>query len=71
VLTLPYVSNCRFQVTKHRRSGRFEAHIWVKELGRQVYLGGYECEEHAAEAYDIAALKCKGKRSKTNFELTK
>ncbi len=26
-------------VTKHRRSGRFEAHIWVKELGRQVYLG--------------------------------
>lgn len=58
-------------VTKHRRSGRFEAHIWVKELGRQVYLGGYECEEHAAEAYDIAALKSKGTRTKTNFDLTK
>ncbi|KFM23141.1 AP2-like ethylene-responsive transcription factor PLT2 [Auxenochlorella protothecoides] len=59
-------------VTKHRRSGRFEAHIWVKDLGRQVYLGGYECEEHAAEAYDIAALKCKGRRGcKTNFDLTK
>jgi hypothetical protein len=58
-------------VTKHRRSGRFEAHIWVKELGRQVYLGGYECEEHAAEAYDIAALKSKGTRTKTNFELSK
>lgn len=58
-------------VTKHRRSGRFEAHIWVKDLGRQVYLGGYEVEEHAAEAYDIAALKCKGRRVKTNFEVTK
>ncbi|KAK9824708.1 hypothetical protein WJX72_012563 [[Myrmecia] bisecta] len=44
-------------VTKHRRSGRWEAHIWVKELGRQVYLGGYEHEDHAAEAYDVAALK--------------
>lgn len=37
-----------------------EAHIWVKDIGRQVYLGGYEAEEHAAEAYDVAALKCKG-----------
>jgi AP2-like factor (euAP2 lineage) len=34
-------------------------------------LGGYEFEEHAAEAYDIAALKSKGRRTKTNFELTK
>eukprot|EP00887_Chlorella_sp_A99_P006643 scaffold3.g6643.t1 len=58
-------------VTKHRRSGRWEAHIWVKELGKQVYLGGYECEEHAAEAYDIAALKSKGSRVRTNFELSK
>lgn len=58
-------------VTKHRRSGRYEAHIWVKDLGRQVYLGGYECEEHAAEAYDIAALKSKGSRTKINFELSK
>ena len=48
--------------------GRWEAHIWVKELGRQVYLGGYEHEEHAAEAYDVAALKCKGFRVKTNFD---
>ncbi|DBA65777.1 TPA: hypothetical protein ACH3X2_002817 [Trebouxia sp. C0005] len=49
-------------------SMRWEAHIWVKELGRQVYLGGYEHEEHAAEAYDVAALKCKGFRVKTNFD---
>lgn len=58
-------------VTKHRRSGRWEAHIWVKEIGRQVYLGGYENEEHAAEAYDVAALKCKGKKVKTNFEVSR
>ncbi len=59
-------------VTKHKRSGRFESHIWVRELKRQVYLGGYECEEHAAEAYDIAALKNKGPSgTKTNFELSK
>ncbi|EFN55119.1 hypothetical protein CHLNCDRAFT_23683, partial [Chlorella variabilis] len=36
-----------------------------------VYAGGYEQEEHAAEAFDIAALKCKGRRVKTNFEIGK
>ena len=41
--------------------------MWVKELGRQVYLGGYEQEAHAAEAYDVAALKCKGSHVKINF----
>lgn len=39
----------------------------MKELGRQVYLGGYEQEAHAAEAYDVAALKCKGSSVKINF----
>ncbi|KAL4428054.1 hypothetical protein ABPG75_002143 [Micractinium tetrahymenae] len=58
-------------VTRHRRSGRYEAHIWVKSLGRQLYLGGYEQEEHAAEAYDIAALKSKGRAAKINFGLDK
>ena len=52
-------------------AGRWEAHIWVKDLGRQVYLGGYEHEEHAAEAYDVAALKCKGRRVKTNFDIVR
>ena len=58
-------------VTKHRRSGRWEAHIWVKASNKQVYLGGYEIEEHAAEAYDVAAIKCKGPKVKTNFPLEK
>lgn len=32
-----------------------------------MYLGGYEKEEHAAEAYDMAALKTKGFDTVTNF----
>jgi len=40
-------------------------------MGRQVYLGGYEKEEHAAEAYDVAAIKSKGEKVKTNFEVSK
>jgi len=36
-------------VTKHRRSGRWEAHIWIKEMGRQVYLGGYEKEAKSVQ----------------------
>ena len=62
-------------VTKHKRSGRWEAHIWVKETGKQMYLGGYEKEEHAAEAYDVAAMKCKSakgaRKMKLNFPASK
>lgn len=55
-------------VTRHRRSGRWEAHIWIgKGVNKQIYLGGYEKEEHAAEAYDMAALKTKGFDTPTNF----
>ena len=53
----------------HLFKRRWEAHIWVREMGRQVYLGGYEHAEHAAEAYDVAALKCKGFKVKTNFDI--
>ena len=60
---------CLRQVPGHLR--RWEAHLWVKDLGRQVYLGGYEHEEHAAEAYDVAALKCKGTRVRTNFPISR
>ena len=40
-------------------------------MGVQVYLGGYEMEDHAAEAYDVAALKCKGLAVKTNFDVSR
>ncbi|GLJ50099.1 hypothetical protein SUGI_1065610 [Cryptomeria japonica] len=62
-------------VTKHRWTGRFEAHLWdnsekragQSRKGRQVYLGGYDTEEKAARAYDMASLKFWGRSTATNF----
>ena len=34
--------------------------MWVRETRRQLYLGGFESEEWAAEAFDIVAVKHKG-----------
>lgn len=45
-------------VTKHKRTQRYEAHIW--ESKKQIYLGGFESEMLAARSHDIMALKCKG-----------
>ncbi|KAI5069364.1 hypothetical protein GOP47_0015665 [Adiantum capillus-veneris] len=64
-------------VTKHRWTGRFEAHLWDNSCkregqtrkGRQVYLGGYDSEEKAARAYDLAALKYWGPSTTINFPL--
>ena len=44
-------------VTRHKRTLRFEAHIW--ESKKQIYLGGFESELLAARSHDIMALKCK------------
>uniref|UniRef100_A0ACD5Y9U1 Uncharacterized protein n=1 Tax=Avena sativa TaxID=4498 RepID=A0ACD5Y9U1_AVESA len=65
-------------VTRHRWTGRFEAHLWDKNTwsepqrkkkGRQVYLGAYGGEEAAARAYDLAALKFWGRDTILNFPL--
>ncbi|KAJ3673630.1 hypothetical protein LUZ60_005622 [Juncus effusus] len=65
-------------VTRHRWTGRYEAHLWDNSSrkegqtrkGRQVYLGGYDKEEKAARAYDLAALKYWGPATQINFSLS-
>nr|TKV91107.1 hypothetical protein SEVIR_9G073700v2 [Setaria viridis] len=64
-------------VTRHRWTGRYEAHLWDNSCkkegqtrkGRQVYLGGYDMEEKAARAYDLAALKYWGTSTHINFPI--
>ncbi|KAE8710912.1 AP2-like ethylene-responsive transcription factor [Hibiscus syriacus] len=62
-------------VTRHRWTGRFEAHLWDKDCwnesqnkkGRQ---GAYANEEAAAHAYDLAASKYWGHDTILNFPLS-
>ncbi|CAI9761033.1 unnamed protein product [Fraxinus pennsylvanica] len=64
-------------VTRHRWTGKYEAHLWDKNCwneaqnkkGRQVYLGAYDDEEAAGHAYDLAALKYWGQDTILNFPL--
>lgn len=65
-------------VTRHRWSGKYEAHLWDsscrmegrRRKGRQVYLGSYDTEEKAARSYDVAALKYWGQNTKLNFSVS-
>ncbi|KAI3432236.1 hypothetical protein D9Q98_003797 [Chlorella vulgaris] len=56
-------------VTRHKRTQRYEGHIW--ESKKQVYLGAYDTEALAGMAHDIMALRCKGLAGATmlNFSL--
>lgn len=36
-------------MTQHRRTGRWEAHVW--DGGKQTYLGGFDSEARAGRAY--------------------
>ncbi|KAG4925784.1 Ethylene-responsive transcription factor WRI1 [Glycine soja] len=62
-------------VSRHRWTGRYEAHLWdklswnitQKKKGKQ---GAYDEEESAARAYDLAALKYWGNSTFTNFPIS-
>ncbi|KAJ4835587.1 hypothetical protein Tsubulata_008876 [Turnera subulata] len=62
-------------VSRHRWTGRYEAHLWdklswnvtQKKKGKQ---GAYDEEESAARAYDLAALKYWGASTFTNFPIS-
>jgi hypothetical protein len=52
-------------VSRHRLTKRWEASCWVNK--KQLYLGGFDQEQKAARAYDIAALLFKGSDTPTNY----
>ncbi|GMI89102.1 PLETHORA 5, EMBRYOMAKER, CHOTTO 1, AINTEGUMENTA-like 5 [Hibiscus trionum] len=62
-------------VTRHRWTGRYEAHLWDNSCRRQGQSrkgrqGGYDKEDKAARAYDLAALKFWGPTTTTNFPIS-
>ncbi|CAH8330239.1 unnamed protein product [Eruca vesicaria subsp. sativa] len=73
--TPPQRSSSYRGVTRHRWTGRYEAHLWDKnswnesqtKKGRQ---GAYDEEAAAARAYDLAALKYWGRDTLLNFPLS-
>ncbi|OIW03080.1 hypothetical protein TanjilG_19360 [Lupinus angustifolius] len=61
-------------VSRHISTGKYEAHIWDSSIKREGksksgFQGGYDTEEKAARAHDLAALKYWGESTITNFPI--
>ncbi|MCO5610436.1 hypothetical protein L7F22_064674 [Adiantum nelumboides] len=71
------ISSSRYRgVTRHRWTGRYEAHLWDKNVWNQSQSkkgrqGAYDDEDTAAHAYDMAALKYWGPNTILNFPIEK
>nr|CAD1825943.1 unnamed protein product [Ananas comosus var. bracteatus] len=68
-------ANGPLYIAGHRWTGRYEAHLWDNSCRREGQSrkgrqGGYDKEEKAARAYDLAALKYWGPTTTTNFPVS-
>ncbi|KAL6881972.1 hypothetical protein ACP4OV_011444 [Aristida adscensionis] len=58
-------------VARHHQNGRWEARIGHVSRRKYLYLGTFETQEAAAEAYDLAALELRGHSAITNFDISR